>query len=309
MRLFFMGSGNIALPALRWLIDSPDYTVVGLATQPDKPVGRHQILTAPAVKTLAIEANIPVFQPEKVRTPEVLASLSALDIDVIVVMAYGQLLSKALLDLPKTACLNLHASLLPRHRGASPIQSAILAGDTASGITLMHMDVGLDTGDIVLAHSLVLAPDETGGSLHDKLAQLAPAVLAEGLPLFANKTASRLKQNPDLVTHCGKLTRDSGQIDWAETATQLDRRIRAFHPWPGTFTTLPNGKKLKIHRAHPVKGQGQPGEILSATPSGLHIATSDSALALDEVQPEGRSRMSAADFLRGNPLQTGAFFK
>jgi len=307
MRILFMGSGDIALPSFQWLMNSPDHTLVGVITQPDKPVGRHQVLTPPAIKILAQTADLPVFQPVKVRSTESLAALSSLQADLILVMAYGQLLPPALLDLPKIACLNLHASLLPRHRGASPIQAAILAGDITSGITLMHMDVGLDTGDSVLAHKIALAPDETGGTLHDKIAHLGPGVLAEALPLFAAGTAPRQPQNAALATHCGKLTRESGQIDWTQSTAHLERLIRAYQPWPGTHSTLPNGKKIKIHRAHPVAGQGRPGEILSATPGALHIATRDGALCLDEIQPEGRPRMSAADFLRGHFLPVSDF--
>ncbi|HEX8372575.1 MAG TPA: methionyl-tRNA formyltransferase [Chthoniobacterales bacterium] len=305
MRIVFMGSGDIALPSLRWLLDSPEHEVLAVVTQPDKPVGRHQVLTASAIKQAALEREIPVLQPAKVRAPEVLQSLAELAPDFIIVMAYGQILPKTLLDLPKVACLNLHASLLPRHRGASPIQAAILAGDASTGITLMHMDVGLDTGDIVISHETPISPTDTAGILHDRLADLAPEVLAEGLPLFAENRAPRTPQDPALVTASGKLDRDSGRLDWNHPANFLERHIRAMHPWPGAFTILPSGKKLKIHSASILPQTGSPGHILPTESQRLVVATGENALVLEDVQLEGRGRMKAADFLRGNPLPPG----
>ena len=303
MRILFMGSGKIALPSLRWLIDS-DHEIVGVVTQPDKAVGRHQTLTASVIKQSALAAGIPVFQPVKVRDPETQQSLSELTPDFVVVMAYGQILPKTLLDLPKIACLNLHASLLPRHRGASPIQSAILDGDGKTGITLMHMDVGLDTGDIVVAQEIPILPTDTAGILHDKLAELGPRVLEDGLLLFLKNRASRTPQEPALVTVSGKLDRDSGKIDWNSDAFFIERQIRAMHPWPGAFTLLPNGKKLKIHLSGVASDSGRPGEILRAD-TELVVAAGENAIRLEEVQLEGKSRMKACNFLRGNPQQPG----
>ncbi len=304
MKILFMGSGEIALPSFQWLLASP-HKVVGLVTQPDKPVGRHQILTASPIKQAAVEAGISVFQPAKVREPAVLADLAYLEPDIAVVMAYGQILPKALLNLPKIASLNLHASLLPRHRGASPIAAALLAGDSETGITLMHMDVGLDTGDIVIEQKIPIQPGETAGALHDRLALLGPSVLALGLPLFEENRAPRHPQNSAAVTVSGKLDRDSGRIDWKQPAEQIERQIRAMHPWPGAFTFLPNGKKLKIHTAQFHPGSGSPGEILPASSGLLLIAAGSGVIELSEVQLEGRARMNVADFLRGNPLTPG----
>ena len=305
MRVLFMASGDIALPAFHWLIDSPNYEVVAVVTQPDKPVGRHQILTASPIKKLASSAGIRVLQPAKVREPVVLETLAAFSPDFIIVMAYGQILPKTLLSLPRIACLNLHASLLPRHRGASPIQSAILGGDSRTGITLMHMDVGLDTGDMVFHQEIPIQPDETGGTLHDRLARLAALALENGLEQITSGHAPRTPQDPSSATLCTKLDRNSGRIDWQESALQIERQIRAMNPWPGAFTLLPNGKKLKIHRGQIVSATGKPGEILSATPSNWLIAAGEDAIQLQEIQVEGKSRMSAADFLRGHLLTVG----
>ncbi len=299
MRIVFMGSGEIALPSLKWLIAKNE--VVAVITQPDKPVGRHQALTASALKQAALEARIPILQPVKIRDPEVIDFLKVIAPDFIIVMAYGQILPKAMLDLPKIACLNLHASLLPRHRGASPIQSAILAGDEKTGITLMHMDVGLDTGDMVLAREIPIASTDTAGILHDRLAALGPLVLEEGLTQFAENRAVRISQPPELVTVSGKLDRDVGRIDWTQPASAIECHIRAMHPWPGAFTFLPNGKKLKIHQAGIAFESGQPGEILQSDQS-LIIAAGENAICLIEIQLEGRARLKAADFLRGNSL-------
>ena len=251
MKLVYLGSGDIGLPTLRALLASR-HELLAVVTQPDRPVGRHQILTAGPIKALALAADIPVLQPERIRRPEAVEAMRALGADVFVVFAYGQILPKSVLDAPRVACLNLHASLLPRHRGAAPIQAAILAGDAESGLTVMYMDEGLDTGDALLERRFPLAPDETGGSLHDRLAELAPGALAEALDALAAGTAPRRPQDPALATHAPKLGRQSGRIDWTRDAVSLARLVRAMNPWPGAFTTLPvDGRALglKIHDA------------------------------------------------------------
>ena len=307
-----MGTGEIALPSLRWLIDQPDHDLVGVWTQPDKPVGREQLLTAPEVKTLALAAGIPVHQPETFRkNPAARAELRALEPDVAIVMAYGQILPRLIIETPRLACVNLHASLLPRHRGASPIQAAIRDGDAETGITLMHVIPALDAGDMILKKSLPITADDTGGTLHDKLAALGPAVLAEGLPLLATGHAPRTPQPETLVTHCGKLGREHGGIDWHRPAREIERLIRAYDPWPGTTTLWPTEKgpvKLKIFPpaaivTDPIQ-QGQIGEAtLSDRKDTLLIRCGDgNALELrGDVQLEGRKRLPIADFLRGQP--------
>jgi methionyl-tRNA formyltransferase len=299
MRLVFMATGDIALPAFHHLVENGPCPLA-LVTQPDKPVGRHQVLTPPAIKTAALAAGIPVLQP--VKAGDAAEQLAAMSPDVIVVMAYGQILRRDILELPATAIINLHASLLPKYRGAACIQAAIDAGDGESGVTSLHVVRELDAGDIILAHSVPLAPDETGGSLHDRLADLAPMVLAETLARIADGTAPRVPQDPALVSHVSKLERDAGRLDWNMPAAALERRIRAYHPWPGTFTiTQVAGKpqRLKIlPPACPVDLDMPPGSLLT-TDGRLIVGCGRGALELTTVQPEGSKTMSAADYLRG----------
>lgn len=316
MRLVFMGTGEIALPTLRWLIGQTDHPLVGVWTQPDKPVGRDQVLTPPEVKTLALAAGIPVFQPETFRkNPDAVEALRALEPDVAIVMAYGQILPRTVIATPRIACVNLHASLLPRHRGASPIQAAIREGDTESGITLMHVVPALDAGDMILKHTLPISPDDTGGTLHDKLAALGPGIVAEGLPLLASGTAPREPQSEAQVTHCGKLGREDGEIDWSRPAAEVARLVRAYDPWPGTTALWPTDRgpvKLKIFppvavAVFPMQ-QGLIGEVtLSDRKDTLLVRCGDGA-ALEirgDVQLEGRKRLPVADFLRGQSMTGG----
>ena len=288
------------MPTLRALQRS-GHELVGVVTQPDKPVGRDQKVTAPPIKVALDGKNTPVLQPQKIKNPEAIEKIRALKSDVIVVMAYGQILPRAVLETPKIACLNLHASLLPRWRGAAPIQAAIAAGDGETGITLMYMDEGLDTGDILLQRKIEIAANETGGSLHDRLAEIAPDALLEGLGLLVDKRAPRVPQDKSLTTYAPKLEREAGRIDWNETAEQIERKIRAYNPWPGAFTDF-DGKKLKVFGASIVHGQGKAGEILNRDKE-LIIATADRGLSLTEVQLEGKRRMSAAEFLRGHSVR------
>lgn len=307
MRLVFLGTGDIGLPSLEHLLTSGHHEVVAVVTQPDKPVGRRQELTPPAVKVRALAAGLPVLQPVKLRDATQVAALAAFQADVFVVVAYGQILSKAVLDLPKKGCLNIHASLLPRHRGASPIQAAIREGDPESGITIMWMDEGLDTGDILLQERLALAPEETGGSLHDRLALLAPSVLERALGQIEDGTAPRLPQDPALATHCRKLEREHGHLDWYRPAPELERLIRAYQPWPGTFTRLHSGGKslqLKIRKAiltAPTDSPALAAGSVFAKDGRLWVGCGDGVLELKELQLEGRKTMPVADFLRGQP--------
>lgn len=314
MRLVFMGTGEIALPALRWLIghaaDGGD-ELVAVYTQPDKPVGRKQALTPPAVKVLAEAAGIPVLQPERLRGDEAaLSGFAGLRPDLAVVMAYGQILPKAIIAAPSLACVNLHASLLPRHRGAAPVQAAIREGDAETGITLIHVAPKLDAGDMILKHTLPIRPDDTGGSLHDRLADLGPAVVAEGLRLFREGAPPATPQEETLVTHTGKLGREDGEIDWTGRADDLGRLIRAYDPWPGTTTVLPAAdgpRQLKIHPfALPVEGRGAaPGTVLESGPR-LVVQCGEGALALTgDLQLEGRRRLPAEEFLRGAAIPVG----
>lgn len=313
-----MGTGEIALPTLQWLLEQDGRgrdEVVAVYTQPDKPVGRKQVLAPPEVKVLALDHGKPVFQPERLRgNAEALAGFAALRPDLAVVMAYGQILPKALLRIPTLACINLHASLLPRHRGAAPIQAAIRDGDAETGITLMHVVPGLDAGDIILKKAIPVLPGETGGGLHDRLAALGPCVIAEGLERFRKGMPDSEPQNEALVTHTGKLGREDGVIDWSRSAEEIERLVRAYDPWPGTATGVVLGgerKTLKIYppvrladlEEHSV--HGVPGTVI-ASEAKLLVRCGDGALELSgELQLEGRKRLPPGEFLRGTVIPPG----
>jgi len=307
MRVIFMGTGDIGLPGFRWLLEAGG--VVAAVTQPDKPVGRRQELQASVIKQLALERGVPVLQPVKMRAPEAVEEIVGLGADVIVVMAYGQILPRAVLESARIACLNLHASLLPRWRGAAPIQAAIEAGDRVTGITVMHMAEGLDTGDMVLAKETRVRRRETGGSLHDRLAGLAAEALAQTWPSLLAGTAPRTPQDAALATHAGKLSREQGEIDWRASQIAIDRRIRAMNPWPAAHTWLPTAdglRKLKVFSCIPQRRHaGAPGLVLSADRRGLLVGAGEGAVLLRDLQLEGKRRMPARDFLLGHPIAPG----
>ena len=303
MRIVFIGTGEIGVPVLRSLLNSREHQLVGVVTQPDKPAGRAQRIEAPPIKVALAGSGLPILQPARIKREEAVAEIRALAPDVIVVMAYGQILPRSVLKIPSVACLNLHASLLPRHRGAAPIQASIVAGDRESGITVMYMDEGLDTGDILLQSDLEIARDETGRSLHERLAQIAPAALEKALTCLQKENPPRVPQDSSLATYAPKLQRDDGRIDWREPAALIERKIRAFDPWPGAFTLLRDAagteRKLKIFRASVTESAASLGEILRSD-DAIVIAAKDGALSLGEVQLEGKRRMSVAEFLRGH---------
>jgi methionyl-tRNA formyltransferase len=300
MRIVFIGTGDIGVPTLQALLKSKD-EVVGVVTQPDKPVGRAQLVETPPIKKAVAATKLPVLQPPRIKKRQAIEEIRALRPDVIAVMAYGQILPRDILEIPKIACLNLHASLLPRWRGAAPIQAAIAAGDRETGITVMYMDEGLDTGDILLQHTIDILPADTGGSVHDQLAKVAPEALLESLQMLAQGAAPRIPQDNALATAAPKLSREHGRINWSEPAAVIERKIRAFNPWPGAFMTVStNGtRKLKIFSAEVVDFQGRPGEILR-NQDELVVAAGKAALSLREVQIEGKRRMSAAELLHGH---------
>jgi len=301
MRIVFMGAGEIGAPTLQALLNS-EHEVVGVVTQPDKPVGRSQLIEPPPIKKALSGTNIPVLQPARIKDRQAIEEIRALRPDVMVVMAYGQILPRGVLEIPEIACLNLHASLLPRWRGAAPIQAAIAAGDREIGITVMYMDEGLDTGDILLQRTLDILPADTGGALHDRLAGVAPETLLESLDLLAKGKAPRTPQDNAVATYAPKLKREDGKIDWSDPADAIERKIRAFDPWPGAFMTVSaNGtRNLKIFSATVIDLQGKPGKILRSE-AELVVAAGEGALSLGEVQLEGKRRMSAMEFLRGHP--------
>ncbi len=312
MRIVFLGTGEIGFPALRALAGSPAHEVVGVVTQPDKPVGRRQIVRPVPMKRLAEELGIsPVLQPPRIKAPEAVKAVASLEPEVIVVMAYGQILSKPLLEVPRVAILNLHASILPRHRGAAPIQAAIRNGDAETGITVLHVSVGLDSGDLVLTRPLEIREGETGQSLHDRLADLGPEAILNALETLGNGTAARIPQDEEIATYAPKLTREDGRIDWSNSAREIERMIRAYHPWPGTTTTFADrhGAVRRMKVFPPVEvgpgAGGTPGQVIEAGSEGILVQAGDGSLLLHELQAEGRRRMAAEAFLRGTSLESG----
>lgn len=301
-RIIFVATGDIALPAFQNLLDRGPQPLA-LVTQPDKPAGRHQALTPPEIKTVAVAAGIPVFQPGKIG--DISAQLAALGPEILVVMAYGQILRDNILTLPSRAIINLHASLLPLYRGAACIQAAIDAGDAETGITSMHVIRELDAGDIILKKSTPIAADETGGMLHDRLAALAAEVLAETLVRLMDGSAPRIPQDAALSSYVPKLERGDGRLDWSQPAVVLERRIRAYDPWPGSFThaaETSGEKRLKIYPPATVMDVTlAPGQLLTGDDK-LIVGCGGKSLLITTVQPDGGKRMSAADYLRGrNP--------
>ncbi|MGB2265970.1 MAG: methionyl-tRNA formyltransferase [Akkermansiaceae bacterium] len=313
LRIVFMATGDIALPSLQSMFDASGedgaYELVALVTQPDKPVGRKQVLTAPAVKELALSHHIPVLQPESAADRVFLAELAAMQPDIIVVMAYGQILPQALLDIPSVAIINLHASLLPKYRGAACIQAPIDAGDSHTGITVMHVVKALDAGDIILKREFAIGEHETGGELHDRLADLGPEALMAALQQLADGIDERTPQDPEQVSYVSKLLREDGELDWSQSAESLERRIRAYDPWPGTSTTYRDKKgrlrRLKMFPQVEVgTGSGKPGQVLEAGDT-LRVACGEGCLVISSLQADGSRRMSAADFMLASPLGVG----
>lgn len=307
-RTVFMGTPDFAVPTLQALLSDADFSVVGVVTQPDRPAGRGRELRPSPVKVVAQATGVPVFQPKTLRTPEAFAELEAWAPDLIVVAAFGQLLRQNVLDLPRYGCINVHASLLPRWRGAAPIHAAIRAGDAQTGITIMVMDAGLDTGPMLDHEAITIAPDETGESLHDRLAALGGPLLLRTLRAYLAGDLQPQPQPADdtLITYAGQISKEDGQIDWSASAKEIDRLVRAFTPWPGTFTYW-EGRLLKVLAGHaePARtGQGAPGEVI-AWEDGLAIRTGDGLYVPAQLQLAGKKAVSAADFARGQAGITG----
>ena len=297
-----MGTPDFAVPSLQALLDA-GHEVCAVYTQPDKPQGRKQILTAPPVKELALQHHIPVYQPATLKNEDEQAKLRALAPEVIIVVAYGKLLPKAVLDIPPRGCINVHGSLLPRWRGAAPIQWSVIAGDEKAGVTTMQMAEGLDTGDMLLTYETEIGARETAGELFDRLAQAGAELLVRTLVELDSITPRPQDDSRSCYAHM--LDKQMAVIDWAKSAREIDCLIRGLSPWPVALTTL-DGARLKIYAAEPVPGTGRPGEVLVSDPrKGLTVACGAGALALHEVQLVGGKRMKSADFLRGHAIQTG----
>jgi methionyl-tRNA formyltransferase len=303
-RIAFFGTPEFAVPSLLALLAGTD-PVVGVICQPDKPAGRGQHVTPPPVKQTAADAGVPVLQPEKVRAPEFLDALRVWSPDLIVVAAYGKILPRALLDLPRHGCINVHASLLPKYRGAAPIQWAILRGEDVTGVTIMQMNERMDAGDILLQRSTHLGAEETYGELQVRLAQLGAAALIEAIASLHAGTLIPQPQSDAGMTLAPMIKKDDGRIGWARPALHIARMVRAFNPWPSAFTHL-GSKLLKIHRAHcvAIPSAESPG-CVTAVDAGISVATGDGILVLDELQLEGRKRLAAREFGRGGTIKVG----
>ena len=294
---------------MKAIYDSSDHHIISVFTQPDKPFGRKGELKPSEIKKFAQSKNIPIYQPYKIREQEAIDQLSIGNPDVLVVVAYGQILPKAVLQIPKIACINLHASLLPLYRGASPIQAAILNGNEQTGLTSMYIGEGLDDGDLLKSKELIIDQDETGGSLHDRLAALGPELLIESLNLLSIGQAPREEQDHDQATHVSKLSRSDGKIDWSKSAESIERKIRAFDPWPGTFTYFPDGTLVKIFPPVSIEKNrdGEPGVIISTQSDYITVRCGVGAMSFSLIQPAGRKKMSLSSYMAGKNIEPGAF--
>lgn len=309
MRVVFMGTPDFAVETVNAIAEA-GHEIVLVVTQPDKPKGRGKEIQFPPVKEWAVERDIPVFQPVKIREPEAIATLKQYEADIFVVAAFGQILPKEVLDMPPLGCVNVHASLLPKSRGAAPIQWAVINGDKVSGVTTMMMGVGLDDGDMLLKQEVELAEDETGGSLFDRLAEVCGELIVRTMEGLAEGTITGTPQVESEATHVGMIKKSFGYLDFSLEAVVLERRIRGLNPWPSAYTKLGN-KTLKVWWARVETdlpsgtSDAEPGTICLADETGIWVSTGKDYLVLEEIQLEGKKRMSAADFLRGRTLEVG----
>lgn len=306
MKIVFMGTPEFSVPGLRALVEA-GHKVAAVVTQPDRQKGRGKAVQAPPVKEAAVEMGIPVLQPRRIRDEEWLPVLAAYHADLFVVIAFGQILPQTILDLPKYGCINVHASLLPKYRGAAPIQQCLIDGETKTGVTVMQMDAGLDTGDMLAKTEVAIDAGETGGSLHDKLSAVGARLLVDTLPRIKDGTVKREKQDDTKSCYAGMLKKELGAIDWRMDAAAIERLIRALNPWPSAYTGL--GKKtLKLWEARVVENiekAAAPGQILSVGRRSFTVAAGNGALEILSLQLEGKKRMDAESFLRGYPLEAG----
>ena len=303
--MVFMGTPDLAATVLQALLDA-GYAVSAAVTQPDKPKGRGKAMACSPVKELAVEKGIPVLQPERAKDEVFIEALRAYNPDIIVVAAYGKLLPKAILDMPKFGCINVHTSLLPDYKGAAPIQWAILNGETETGVTIMYMDEGCDTGDIISAEKLMIAADETGGGLHDKLAVLGGELLVRTLPSVLEGSCTRTPQEKGVGRYVSIIDKSLGNLDFSRPAVELERYIRGLDPWPCAFTKL-DGKILKLWKAYIIeeKTSEAPGTVLAGDKKALRVATGEGILAITELQPEGKRRMRTEEYLNGYTIEAG----
>jgi methionyl-tRNA formyltransferase len=298
LRVLFAGTPDFAAAHLQALLDAPDISVIGVYSQPDRPAGRGKKLTASPVKKLAVEYQLPVFQPQSLQDPDQQRLLSELQADIMVVVAYGLILPQAVLDAPRLGCINVHASILSRWRGAAPIQRAIEAGDSETGVTIMQMDAGLDTGAMLSVSRCEIDSSETSASLHKKLEQLGAPALLHTLAGLSNGLAVAVEQDDQLSCYAAKITKQEALVDWSQPAHLLDRQIRAFNPFPAAYTTL-GELRIKIWQAEPTKATGlTPGQIISTDNAGLLVSCGEQSLLLTEIQLPGKSRMAVSEVLK-----------
>jgi methionyl-tRNA formyltransferase len=297
LRIIFAGTPDFAARHLQALIQS-EHQIVGVYSQPDRPAGRGKKLKASEVKALALEHELPVFQPQSLKNEDALTELKSLNADIMIVVAYGLILPKAILEAPRLGCLNVHGSILPRWRGAAPIQRAIWAGDKDTGVTIMQMDEGLDTGDMLHISRCPIAADETSASLYTKLAELGPEALVQTINKLANGELIAEPQNDELANYAKKLSKEEANIDWTMDAVQIERNIRAFNPWPVCFTQM-GEQSVKIYQASVVEQKGNAGEVLSSDKNGIVVACGTHALCITQLQPQGKKPMAISDFLNG----------
>ncbi len=304
MRIVFMGTPEFAVPSFKALLESQD-EVAALVAQPDKPKGRGLKPSPPPTKVIADEYGIPVLQPSGIRTAEFLKELTALNPDLICVAAYGKILPKAVLELPRFGCLNVHASLLPKYRGAAPVNWAIARGEKVTGITIMQMDEGMDTGDILLTREMPIDYDDTGKTLTEKLSLAGAELLLQTIAELKKGYLRPLKQDEAIATYAPMLKKEDGRIDWSKPAGEIRNRIRGMLPWPGAYT-YSNGKMIKIYKAAVAEGEGKQGEVIDAPQGVLRVMTGEGALDILELQLEGGKRLDAKAFLSGRRIEPGA---
>ncbi|MCQ4318196.1 methionyl-tRNA formyltransferase [Stutzerimonas zhaodongensis] len=301
MRIVFAGTPEFAAQHLQALIET-GRNVIAVYTQPDRPAGRGQKLMPSPVKQLALQHEIPVHQPQTLRDPDAQAELASLQADLMIVVAYGLILPQAVLDMPRLGCINSHASLLPRWRGAAPIQRAVEAGDAESGVTVMQMEAGLDTGPMLLKVSTPIADDDTGGSLHDRLATLGSSAVVDAVAALEAGTLVGEVQDDSLATYAHKLNKDEARLDWTRPAVELERLVRAFHPWPICHSVL-DGAAVKVHAAESASGQGAPGQIIDVGKDGLEVACGAGSLRLTRIQLAGGKPLAFSDLFNSRREQ------
>lgn len=302
LRVIFLGTPEFALPSLKAVAETT--TLVAVVTQPDRPAGRGRKLTTPPVAAEAGRLGIPVLQPRTLKDPAVIGALAAYRPDLLVTVAYGRIIPPAVIALPRLGCVNLHPSLLPLYRGASPIQRAVADGATTTGVTVLYMTEELDAGDVILQREVAVGAEETAGELEERLAHEGAALLREAIDLIARGAAPRHPQDHARATYVGRLAKEDGRIDWGQPADAIVNIVRAMHPWPSAYTTW-RGTLLKVWRARRGDGAGTPGEVVAVEPDRITVAAGRGAVDLLEVQPEGGRRMTTAEFLRGHALRKG----